>query len=75
MKGEFGIGAMVRCVDPQGVAFARGLVNYKASDIRKLKGLKTSEIEKQLGQKHYDEVIHRDNLVLTLQEGDELICL
>ena len=75
VEGEFGIGAMVRCEDPQGVAFARGLVNYKASDIRKLKGLKTSEIEKQLGQKYYDEVIHRDNLVLTLQEGDELICL
>jgi glutamate 5-kinase len=75
VKGEFGVGAMVSCVDPEGMAFARGLVNYRASDIRKLKGLKTRDIEKKLGHKHYDEVIHRDNLVLTLEEGEELTCL
>lgn len=74
VKGDFREGDMVCCIDPDGVAFARGLVNYKASDIKKLMGLKTSQIEKQLGHKHYDEVVHRDNLVMTLDETEEPIC-
>jgi len=74
VKGDFREGDMVCCLDPDGVAFARGLVNYKASDIKKLMGLKTSQIEKQLGHKHYDEVVHRDNLVMTLDETEEPIC-
>jgi glutamate 5-kinase len=49
-------------------------VNYRASDIRKLIGLRTNQIEKRLGHKHYDEVIHRDNLVITLDETEELVC-
>ncbi len=65
VEGEFGVGAMVRCLDADGVAFARGLVNYKASDIKGLMGLKTNQIEKRLGYKYYNEVIHRDNLVIT----------
>jgi glutamate 5-kinase len=74
VEGDFREGDMVCCLDPDGVAFARGLVNYKASDIKKLMGLKTSQIEKQLGHKHYDEVVHRDNLVMTLDETEEPIC-
>jgi glutamate 5-kinase len=74
VEGEFGEGAMVRCVDPDGVSFARGLVNYEAADIRKVMGLKTSDIEKRLGHKHYDEVIHRDNLVMTLDDMEEPVC-
>jgi len=74
VDGDFGKGAMVRCVDPDGVSFARGLVNYKASDIRKLAGLKTSEIEKHLGYKSYDEIIHRDNLVMTMDEMEAVTC-
>ncbi len=66
--GDFGVGAAVSCIDPDGVPFARGLVNYKASDVRKLMGLKTSQIEQRLGYKHYDEVIHRDNLVITIDD-------
>jgi glutamate 5-kinase len=74
VEGDFGEGAMVHCINPDGVHFARGLVNYGASDIRKLMGLKTSQIEKRLGHKHYDEVIHRDNLVMTLDETQEGAC-
>jgi len=68
VEGDFGVGAAVSCIDPDGVAFARGLVNYRAADIRKLMGLKTSQIEQRLGYKHYDEVIHRDNLVITMNK-------
>ncbi len=42
-----------------------GLVNYNAEEIRIIMGLKTSQIKARLGQKTYDEVIHRDNLVIT----------
>jgi glutamate 5-kinase len=48
-----------------GEEFARGLSNYSAGDIQKIKGLRTSQIEGILGQKTCDEIIHRDNLVLT----------
>lgn len=47
--------------DPIGI----GLVNYSAQDIMKIMGLNTHEISKRLGEKPYDEVIHRDNLVIT----------
>ena len=43
---------------------ARGLMNYSVVDVQKIKGLRTSLIRKTLGSKPYDEVIHRDNMVL-----------
>ncbi|MBW1739788.1 MAG: glutamate 5-kinase [Deltaproteobacteria bacterium] len=74
VEGDFGVGAPVICIDPNGAPFARGIVNYKASDIRKLMGLKTSQIEQRLGYKHYDEVIHRNNLVLTVDDKEGPVC-
>ncbi|MEK6529247.1 MAG: PUA domain-containing protein, partial [candidate division NC10 bacterium] len=47
-----------------GKEFARGLTNYDAAELRKIQGAKTKEIEERLGYKSFDEVIHRDNLVL-----------
>jgi glutamate 5-kinase len=41
------------------------MVNYNSGDIKKIMGLKSNEIESRLGFKHDDEVIHRDNLVVT----------
>ena len=38
---------------------------WVTGDIDKIKGLRTGEIAACLGEKPYDEVIHRDNLVLT----------
>ena len=64
VHGSFGVGACVRCLDLQGREFARGLVNYSAQDLDQIKGLHSSKIEKVLGYKAYDEIIHRDDLVL-----------
>ncbi len=64
IKGHFEIGDAVKCEDEQGKAFAKGLTNYNARDIEKIKGKKTGEIAAILGYKDYDEVIHRDNLVI-----------
>jgi glutamate 5-kinase len=64
VKGYFGVGASVQCLDDQGHVIATGLSNYNSADLGKIKGLKTGEIEKALGYKDSDEVIHRDNLVI-----------
>lgn len=64
VRGSFGVGECVRCLDLQGREFARGLVNYSASELNQIKGLHTSKIEKTLGYKAYDEIIHRDDLVV-----------
>ncbi|OGP85737.1 MAG: glutamate 5-kinase [Deltaproteobacteria bacterium RBG_13_65_10] len=62
--GRFGVGDLVRIMDPQGREFARGLVEYPADELVRIKGRKTSEIERTLGYKSTDEVVHRDDLVL-----------
>jgi len=64
IRGTFGVGECVRCLDLRGFEFARGLVNYSAQELNQIKGLHTSKIEKVLGYKAYDEIIHRDDLVL-----------
>jgi glutamate 5-kinase len=64
VRGAFGVGECVRCLDVRGREFARGLVNYSAQELNQIKGLHTSKIEKTLGYKAYDEIIHRDDLVL-----------
>ncbi len=62
--GGFRKGAPVHLVDPDGRPFAMGLTNYSARDINRIKGRQTQEIAQALGHKDYDEVIHRDNLVI-----------
>lgn len=62
--GGFGKGAAVQLMDPEGRPFAIGLTNYSARDIARIQGRQSKEIEQFLGQKGYDEVIHRDNLVI-----------
>jgi glutamate 5-kinase len=61
---DFEQGDCVRIADESGVEFARGLVNYSSMELKKIRGKKSSQIEKILGYKYYDEVVHRDNLVL-----------
>jgi len=64
VRGEFEVGESVSVVDSAEGEFARGLVNYSSEEIVKISGKKTYEIESILGYKYYDEVIHRDNLVI-----------
>jgi glutamate 5-kinase len=65
VQGQFPIGAVVAVVSEEDQLIGNGLVNYNAEEIRTIMGLKTSQISARLGQKTYDEVIHRDNLVIT----------
>ncbi len=63
--GEFTRGELVLCRDSHGKEIARGLVNYNSDDARKILGKSSKEIELNLGYKDFDELIHRDNLVLS----------
>ncbi|MGB9618927.1 MAG: glutamate 5-kinase, partial [Armatimonadota bacterium] len=63
-EGSFAVGDLVSVVDESGRQVARGLVNYAADEIKRIQGKRSTEIEKILGYKDFDEVIHRDNLVL-----------
>ncbi|MBI4689426.1 MAG: glutamate 5-kinase [Nitrospirae bacterium] len=62
--GDFDIGDAVYCLDSNDKRIAKGIINYSSSEIDKIKGRKTSEIENVLGYRYSDEVIHRDNLVI-----------
>lgn len=62
--GDFRAGDLVAVLDEASFRVARGLANYGASEIERIRGKQSSEIESILGYKDFDEVIHRDNLVL-----------
>jgi glutamate 5-kinase len=64
VEGDFEPGDVVRVLGPEGEEFARGLSNYAAGEVERIKGSHSSKIESILGYKYYDEVIHRDNLAL-----------
>jgi len=72
VNGRFSLGNSVLLLNEEGEAVAVGMVNYHSGDIRKIMGARSGEIEDILGFKHDDEVIHRDNLVLSehMEEGD-----
>jgi glutamate 5-kinase len=64
VRGKFGVGDSVTCVDESGVPVARGLTSYGSDEIRRIMGLSTKDVEKTLGYKFTDEVIHRDDLAV-----------
>ncbi|HOF18572.1 MAG TPA: glutamate 5-kinase [Phycisphaerae bacterium] len=64
VDGTFRKGDTVAVLDRQGREIARGMTNYSAAQVLKIKGLKSSQIAKALGESPYDEVIHRNNMTL-----------
>ena len=66
IEGDFDAGEVVAlcAADGDGKEFARGLVNFDAQELRMIRRAKTTEIESLLGYKSFDEVVHRDNLVV-----------
>lgn len=63
-QGTFGKGDVVALADAGGTEFARGLSNYSADDARRICGLRTEQIAEVLGALPYEEIVHRDNLVV-----------
>jgi len=64
VHGEFSQGDPVSVVSLAGREVARGLANYDSQEIERIRGCHTGDIESLLGHHHYDEVLHRDNLVV-----------
>lgn len=62
--GEFSRGELVSCIDDEGEEVARGLINYSASDTRKLVGYSSDNFEQVLGFSGEPELIHRDNMIV-----------
>ncbi|KYZ75384.1 glutamate 5-kinase [Anaerosporomusa subterranea] len=69
VDGEFESGSTIRVLTVEGREIARGLTNYCSRDAQKIMGAHTQEIAGLLGSKPYDELIHRDNLVLMVRGG------
>ena len=69
VEGDFSVGDPVTCLDASGQVFAKGLVNYSSRDIDRIKGLKTAKIKQVLGSHPYDEIIHRDNMAVSKDNG------
>lgn len=64
VSGEFQRGDTVEISGPDGVPFARGLVNFSAAECLKLCGRNSEELHASLGPNIDEELIHRDNLAL-----------
>lgn len=71
VRGNFGVGTPVRCLDEAGNIIGVGLSNYKSGEIESIKGRRSEEIEGVIGYKHSDEVIHRNNFVLAHEIMEE----
>ena len=66
VEGEFARGDIVSINAHDGRPIARGLSNYTSADIETIRGKKTSEVRAIFAERAYDEVVHRDNLVMEL---------
>ena len=64
-SGRFQRGDAVLVCDPAGQEVARGLAAYSAADARLIAGHKSREIEAILGYRGREELIHRDDLVVS----------
>lgn len=68
-EGDYARHDVIEALDPQGRPVARGLTNYSAAEVAAILGRRTGEIESILGARDYEEIIHRDNLVVMENEG------
>ena len=65
MEGIFSRGDVVACVDEAGFEIARGLVNYDMGEVQTLVGQSSEKISELLGYAGEEEIIHRDNMILS----------
>jgi len=68
VTGRFERGDALIVRDLQGQEIARGLSAYSSADAERLRGRQSAEIESLLGFRGRDELIHRDDLVVTAQD-------
>ena len=64
VKGDFEFGNALTLLDESGKEIGRGLVNYNSRDLERIKGMKPSAVRNLMEESFYEEVIHRDDLVI-----------
>jgi len=64
VEGNFVKGTLVKIKNQNGETIAKGLVSFSSDEVRKIQGKKSTEIKKILGHDNYNEVIHKDNLIV-----------
>ncbi len=69
-EGRFKKGDCVLVRDLAGRDLALGLINYEASEVDRIRGRRSPEIEGLLGYKGRPELIHRDDLVRIADDND-----
>ena len=72
VEGGFERGDAVRLCNRDGEEFARGVISYSLAETLQIMGKQCAEIKETLGYKYRDEVVSRDNLVLTVTEEEEI---
>ncbi|MCD6581553.1 MAG: glutamate 5-kinase [Desulfuromusa sp.] len=72
VEGGFERGDAVRLCNLDGEEFARGVISYSLAETLQIMGKQSVDIEKVLGYKYRDEVVCRDNLVLTIEDEEEV---
>jgi len=68
VSGSFKRGSVVSMLDPDGNEIARGLCNYPAAELEKIRGQTSDKIAEILGHRPYESVIHRDNMAIRSNE-------
>ena len=69
MSGDFVAGDPIDLVGPDGSAFARGLVNFDATELPRMLGRNSRELAVEMGVQYEREVVHRDSLMLLNHVG------
>ena len=71
VAGRFTMGARVDITGGDKVPFAVGLASYNADEIRRMRGRRRGDFEAVLGYRYTDEIVHRNDLVLLDDDGDD----
>jgi glutamate 5-kinase len=65
VRGDFAMGSVISILDEDGEEVARGLSNFSSGELALIRGMNTKRIPEVLGaEAYFDEVVHRDNLVV-----------
>jgi glutamate 5-kinase len=65
VTGTFAVGSNIAILNEENKEIARGLTNFSSEEIKLIKGMNTKKIPEVLGvETYFEEVVHRDNLVI-----------
>jgi glutamate 5-kinase len=70
VEGSFGRGDVVSLLGEDGQEFARGLTNYDSPTTTRLKGQRLADLPSDPANLPYEEIIHRDNLLVFGQDSE-----